>query len=495
MRPSFVSMKRMASPSRTALTLVACGGLFACRMVGPDYTPPEIELPDSWHKAAVAGVEDGEADLRTWWTVFSDPVLDELLGRAANTNLDLERAAWAVTRARALRGITAADRVPTINLDGERNRQRISDNANFGPGGWRWNNSIGLGMAWELDLFGRVRRSVRAAEAEIEASIEDYRDTLVVLLAEVAVNYIDVRTLQQRIEYAESNVENQRGTLDLTKNLFDSQLVPELDVRQAELNLARTESLLPALRRGLAAAVHRIGVLLGEHPAAFDALLQTGGALPETPAELATTLPASLLRQRPDVRAAERALAAQTERIGVAVGDLYPRFELAGAFGFRSVSTGDLFEADSREVLLGIPFRWNLFDRKRIKSNVAAEEALAAQLQTSYEQTVLLALEEVENALVGYGQEGVRRGTLQRSVQAAEQSVELVRTQYRAGLTNFQNVLDTERALFQQQDELAASRGEQVRQLILLYRALGGGWDPEMPDSIPATLGVEEPAP
>jgi len=255
-------------------------------------------------------------------------------------------------------------------------------------------------------------------------------------------------------------------------------LVGELDLRQAELNVSRTASFIPALREALAAAVNRTAVLLGEYPSQLHAELREPAPIPLPEVEVAVGLPAELLRQRPDLRAAERQLAAQSARIGVATADLYPRLALLGSFSFDAVSTASWFTSGAQAWNIGPQLRWNLFDGGRIRSNVRAQEALTRQALARYEQTVLLAVEEVENSLVGYAEERARAEELQRGVRAAEQTVDLVKVLYRTGLVDFLNVLDAERSLFEAQDQLLESEGRVAKNLVRVYRALGGGWSP-----------------
>ena len=267
--------------------------------------------------------------------------------------------------------------------------------------------------------------------------------------------------------------------MQLTRDRFEAQIAPELDVQQAELTLSSTEATLPPLRRGLANAVHRLGVLMGEHPQALYELLGEAAPIPSAPEEIAVGIPADLLRQRPDIRRAERDLAAQTARIGVATADLYPAFSIFGSIGL--TATSDLFQSSNQGWSLGPQFRWNLFDGGRVRNLINVEDARTEQAYFAYEETVLFALEDVENALAAYVEEQRRVVYLERSVTAAERSVELVKTLYRTGLTDFQNVRDSERSLAVQQDLLAESQGLVVQALVLLYRALGGGWDPDPP--------------
>jgi NodT family efflux transporter outer membrane factor (OMF) lipoprotein len=317
------------------------------------------------------------------------------------------------------------------------------------------------------------------------------------LLAEVALNFVELRTLQARLEYARSNVRLQENSLELARNRFATGLSPRLDITQAESNLATTESEIPLLEIGIAQTINRLGVLLGRPPSTLYDELTPPGRIPMPPQEVAVGLPADLLRQRPDVRRAERLLAAFTARIGVAAADLYPRFSLSGTFALQGTQLKNLGNINAADWSFGPAMRWNIFDGLRNIQRVHAAEEVANQAFMRYKQTVLTALEEVESAMVAYKQEQIRRDALGRAVVASEEAVKLVRDLYENGLTDFQNVLDTERSLFRQQDQLAASEGTVARNLIAIYKALGGGWrhfadDVEGVDS--ATVIAERPA-
>jgi NodT family efflux transporter outer membrane factor (OMF) lipoprotein len=463
------------TPLLLVVTLTAC-------TLGPNYKQPGLSIPDAWRTRAVEGLEQGQASAQTWWESLGDPLLVDLLQRAAVANLDLEIALGRIHEARASLRITRGQWSPEVDAQGNAGAEELSETV-FGPLGGETTESysLGVGFSWELDVFGRIRRSVESAGAAFEASIEDYRDVLVVLMADLGFNYIDAITLQERIRLSEQNVEAQRESLQLTRDRFDAGLTSALDVAQAESNLANTEARIPQLETALAAALNRIAVLLGEHPGSLHDELVGERDIPCPPDEVVTGIPADVVRQRPDIRRAERQLASQTALIGVAKADLYPRFSLTGLLGLNAGDIGDLVGGDSVTWNVGLPAIWNLFDGGRRRGRVQVEAARTEQLLSSYKLTVLDALEEVENALVAYAQERTRRERLARAVAASQRSVELVRTQYLAGLTNFQNVLDSQRSLTDQQDRLAESEGLVINNLIALYQALGGGWqvDPE----------------
>ncbi len=477
-------MKR-ARPLRrraTAAALLAGLTLAGCA-VGPDYAPPELEVPDAWHMELTRGLSQGEANLQTWWDYFDDPLIADLVQRSAEGNFDLRQAIARIDQSRAERGIARGDWFPTTDAIGSYQRARTSNriSSDVPDPQQRTDNffSTGFDATWEIDVFGRIRRQVESASAGLQASIEDYRDVLVSLFADVAIAYIDVRTFQERIRVTQANIQAQRGTLSIVRDRNRAGLVGDLDVRQAEQNLASTESTLPVLRQGLAFSIHRLGVLLGKPPSSLYAELTPIQEIPSVPTEVLVGIPAELLRQRPDVRAAERALAEQTAQIGVATADLYPRFSLLGTFAFEATDVASWIAGKpSSSFSFGPSVRWNIFDGGRIRSNIELEEARTQEALDFYENTVLLALEDVENAFVAFVEEQERRDALERSAIAAARATGLVQTLYRTGLTDFQNVLDTERSQFEREDELAESEGQVSQNLVAIYRALGGGWTP-----------------
>jgi len=476
-------------PPLAAIALAAVlGGLPGCK-VGPDYKPPETPMPDAWRVSLTKGLSTGEADIRTWWKSLGDPVLDRLIERAAVNNLSVKAALSRIDEARAVRGIAGAPLLPQVSGVGSSEFYRNSEETALGPvygGKDEQLHTLGFDANWEIDVFGGIRRSMESADASLQATVEDYRDLLVVLFAEVARNYIEARTTQARLKYALANVEAQKRSLQLAQDRFKAQLVPQLDVRQGELNLANTESLIPSLRASLRLAIHRIGVLLGEFPSALVDDLSPEKPYPALPAEVSLGLPADLLRRRPDIRRAERLLAAQNAQIGVAESDLYPKFFLGGALTLQAADLGNLFDAArSHAYSLGPSFRWNLFAGGRVRNAIRAEDARTREAFFAYESTVLSAVEEVESGLVSFAEEKDRMAALARSAEAASSSVDLVTTLYRNGLTDFQNVLDMQRSLFQQQDSLAQSEGQVIQDLIAIYKALGGGWAPEPEESGP----------
>ena len=457
--------------------LLVLNGCNSLPSVGPDYEKPEVETPDAWHEAVQDEFKSGEPDLQTWWTVFNDPMLDMLIERASTNNLTLKAAAARIEQAAALRGVSASQWWPEITAGGAASAVKTTS-AQTAPGGGRHGElyDAGFSMAWELDLWGRVRRSVESADASLQASVENYRDILVVLYSDIAINYINVRTLQERIYFAINNRDAQNKTLELTQNRFDSGLVPALDVSQSQLNLSRTQSVIPPLKQDLVEAINRLSVLMGEMPYALYKELETKKPIPAAVGDLVIGVPADLLRQRPDIRRAERELASQNALIGATKAELYPTLTLPGTLAVQSTG-GDLFSGANSYYSFGPQLRWNVFNGKRIRSQVNAEEAATKAALHTYEQALLLALEEVEDMMSAYANEKDRVGSLKVAAESAQKSVELVTELYTSGLTDFQNVLNMEQALLDQQDQLALSRGQISAYLVGVYKALGGGWD------------------
>lgn len=464
--------------------------------VGPDYQKPLLELPAGWtaqeQKTAVS-----QEVLKTWWTVLNDPLLNGLVESVSLENPDIREAWYRIGESRALRDYAAGEYYPVASFSAFYTRSRESANTAFAfPAALQEQGTYASGFdaAWEVDLFGGIQRSVQSAQASLEASVESFHVIQTSLYAEVAGNYIELRTAQMRIQYALENIRTQRETLTLTENRFKAGLAPELDVAQARQNLANTEAQVPSLRLAEIQAFNRLAVLLGRYPQDFDRDLKTPGAIPVPASEtLPAVLPADLLRQRPDIRTAERQLAAQSARIGIATAEIYPSLSLSGSFYLTAEQFSDLGKWSSRTYSYGPGLRWRIFEGGRLRNLVRAEEARTEQVLAGYERTVLTAVEEVENALAAYTQETQRQEALQRSVQASEDTVRLVQSLYRSGLTDFQNVLDAQRTLSSQQDTLAVSQGAVVLDLIRIYKAFGGGWDPDTVENLdPDNSEVEQ---
>ncbi len=464
------------------LLIILTVALSACT-VGPDYHPPQMQTPDGWSEKGRGVVDAAAADtaaVSQWWTLFGDQQLNSLIERAAGANKDLRIAEARIREARARRGITAAGVWPEVDLAGAYSRSRRSDNSSSGTGssaaGTQDLFQTGFDAGWEIDIFGGVRRAVEAADAGIAAEEENRRDVLVTLLAEVARNYLELRGNQRRIVTARENIASQQQTLEMTQGRFAAGLSSRLDVAQAEAQLATTTARIPGLETALRAAVHRLGVLAGLSPTALLAELTGDSPVLSQPAEVPVELPSELLRRRPDIRRAERELAAATAMVGVATAELFPRFSLTGLLGLQSNNLSDLASSGSRYWSFGPALGLPLFDAGRIRSGIAVENALQEQALLAYEQTVLAALEEVENALVAYDREQTTRRALEQAVDANRQAMAMADELYRTGLVDFLSVLESQRALYLSQDQLVQSDQRVLLDLVALFKALGGGW-------------------
>ena len=478
-RPPKASLFRIARRTLGALTL---GMLAGCVTVGPDYIPPQTMISPAWTtplQGGLAGQGTDPQTLATWWKTLNDRELTALIEQAVAGNRDLKKAAANVREARARRGLSQADLYPTLDASGSVTRSRGSSET----GGATTSDlfSAGLDAAWEIDLFGGVRRSIEAADADLQAAGEDLRDTLVSLLAEVALNYVDLRTAQARLALTETSLKSLEETYDLTRWKYQAGLDDELAVQQARYNRESTRSQLPALRTSIAEAKNRLSVLTGKQPGSLGAGLDTTASIPVIPAAVAVGIPADILRQRPDVRRAERELAAQTARIGVATAELYPKLKLSGAIGVEALTFSGLFSSGNATSSGSSGITWRIFDAGAIRRNIEIQSALEEQYLIAYESTVLAALEEAENAISAYAQEQRRRQSLGEAARSAQEAAELAKIKYQTGLTDFGTLLEAERSLLSFRDQLAQSDGAVVTNLAKLYKALGGGWTPLIP--------------
>jgi multidrug efflux system outer membrane protein len=460
--------------------------LIGCAAVGPNYTRVEPDAPKKWHTELQGGLSASKLNPETmarWWSTLNDEELDSLVARAVKGNLDLKNARSRIREARALRGISKAGLFPTLDAAASASKQRSSENSGTGRESKLY--TAGFDAGWELDIFGGIRRSVEAAQANLEATQEDLHDVLVSLLAEVALNYVEVRTIQGRLAVTEDNIKTQQETYDLNRSRYEAGIIDELPVQQSLRILETSRSQIPALKTGLEAAKNRLAVLLGEQPGKLHQELAVKRPIPELPKTVVIGIPAETLRHRPDIRRAERNLAAQTARIGVATADLYPKFRLFGTIGLESLSSGDFFEWASRTWRIGPDTSWNIFQGGAIRQNIEVQTARQEQALIQYEAAVLRAQEEVENVLVAYAKEQIRRESLSKAAIAAQRAATVAQDQYQAGLVDFNNVLDAQRALLILQDELNQSNGAMTTNLVRLYKALGGGWTSLEPASMP----------
>ena len=475
------------------LVLVAVG-LTGCFTVGPTYERPKPSVPASWQTTILrknASISPEPVQAKRWWEVFHDPILNSLVEEAATSNYDIRIALARVEEAWAQIGVVAGRRMPQINVQGSFTRQRSSENGVF-PGGDLYNQYFSqAGATWEIDLFGRIRRQIASAKANFEATREEKTGVMISIYAQVAQAYITLRTAQARLSTSLHNIKSQREIVDLTQTRFKYGLASDLDVAQSEQVLAVSESTLPPLRTQIENSIHTLSVLLGKQPGELRELLTPEKPIPMLPEKMRVGIPMDLVRRRPDIRAAERYLAAQTERIGIATSYLYPRFSIQGLFGFLSTDATEAFHWSSRAFSVAGGLNWNIFNGGSVRSLIQVEDARTRQALLNYEKTVLKALREVEDALVKYTDNEQRVLDLRHSVQVAKRTLDLSLTLYKEGLKDFQSTLDAERVLFEAENSLAEAEGISAINLVNLYRALGGGWDPDAVDQ-PATQSTQQ---
>jgi outer membrane protein, multidrug efflux system len=435
----------------------------------PVQTPPAL-----WSGTAEGMVSDSQ-DLSQWWDRLVDSILTGLIQRAVNASPDMRTAQSRLRQARAQRGIAAADLAPSVSGSATLSAR------NGGANGL----TLGLDASWEPDIFGTLRRGVDAATADLMATAADLSATRTSLVAEVALNYIELRTFQARLEIARKNESTQAETLELTQFRAQAGLVSSVDVQQARTNLEQTRAQIPSLETSIAQTIHRLSTLAGREPSARHAELAVFRPQPEVPQQVAVGIPAETLRQRPDVRAAEQRVVAETLRIDQSRGARFPRFNLSGSIGTEiltragsEVVAGALTSGASLISSVAGSVVQTIFDRGRVRQQIEIQTAIQEQAVASYDATVLLALEDVENALVAFDKSRQRLRSLEAAEEAATNAALLASTRYEVGLTDFQTVLDTQRTLLSVQDSVAATEGDRLTALVQLYKALGGGWDP-----------------
>jgi len=473
-----------------ALALLAA--VTAGCMVGPDYQRPAIDVPEGWSEAPKESVP-AQSEPSRWWAAFNDPELDSLIDRAIAANLGIAAAEARIRESRANRKIAAAPFWPSLTASGSYTRGVQSQNAfgSFGgsPTGSQPGAASGVGSeptnqylanfdaTWELDVFGGTRRSVEASQATLEASYFDRGDVLLTLLGDVARNYIEVRGFQRQLDVARTNLALQQDTLDLTRSRYQGGLASDLDVARAEAQVETTASQVPTLETSYKNTVHSLGVLLGEAPGALTDELASTKAIPVASAEIPAGLSSDVLRQRPDIRRAERQLASATAQVGVATADLYPKFSLVGSAGLQSVGASDFFTSGSKLWSIGPSMTWPIFQGGQIVATIEVRDAQAQEALLTYRQTILTALQDTENAIVAYTRERDRHERLVAAAASNQRAVELSTALYTRGLSDFLSVLDAQRNLLQAQNDLALSETAVSTDLVALHKALGGGWD------------------
>ena len=496
---SHLSLRRTKRAARISGALL-CLGAAGCE-VGPNYHAPNTHVSKGWNAPSPQPTTQSTVLPTTqrsitveqplavaeWWTAFNDPELDSLIHRGVQANLDVRAAEYRVIQARAQRGATASEFFPQVSSAGAYSRSHSEGSAGA-PGGnsghFDHSNDFwqaGLDATWEMDLFGGIKRSVESADASVGASVEDRRDVLVTLLSEVAVDYIQLRGFQQEIVIARKNLDAQEKTAALTRRRRSGGFVAGLDVANAEADVASTAAQLPVFETAAEQSIYALSVLLAQEPDALEQELATDKPIPTTPPEIPIGLPSDLLKRRPDIRRAERQLAAATANIGAVTAQLFPDFSLTGSLGLQNPQFKPLFNASSRYWSIGPSISWPVLDFGRIRSNVAIQNSLEVQALLAYQSAVLNALQDVKNCLIAYAKEQVHRKALSDAVAANRRAVDISTRLYAVGSTDFLNVLDAQRSLFASEDALVQSDRAVSTDLVALYKALGGGWETAEP--------------
>jgi multidrug efflux system outer membrane protein len=465
----------MRSDSLARLALL--GLLTAGCAVGPDYQQPPLETPAAFGTSGPQYTSERVA--AAWWEQFGDATLVELVRDAVASNLDLRIAVANLNLARAIRSETVLTLAPIVTASGDLEKQRVSRDQLRGAPVEQTSRSWDLGFdaLWEIDLFGRIRREVEADSALVDARQATLDDALVSVVGEVGRAYFELRGRQAELEVARRNAENQEKTLEFTTTLLEEGRGTELDTASAKSQLEATRALIPPLETSIQADIHRLSVLTGRLPNALFAQLEVPAPIPSAPAEIALGDPAALLRRRPDIRAAERNLAASTAEIGVATADLFPRVIFVGTLGVDASTASGLFGAGSGTYSFGPRIEWAAFDLGRVYQRIRQTDASAEGALAAYQSTVLLALEETENALVSYQNQLRTTESLRESSEASARAAELAGLRYRDGISDFLTQLDAERRMLEAQERLSESETRVATELVGVYKALGGAWE------------------
>jgi multidrug efflux system outer membrane protein len=455
-----------------ALALAGCA-------VGPDYQAPATPTPAAFSNAGLAGYSEQETQ-KDWWKLFGDPELDALVDQALKHNYDLKGALANLREARALYLEAGLNLAPIITSHANYTDQKRSvgslNNRTFVPRDLKL-YSAGFDAFWEIDFFGRVRRDIEASRGEVEAQEAGLRDLEVSVIAEVARNYFELRGLQNQLAVQKKNAVNQAETLAITQARLEIGRGTELDTSRAQAQLDSTRARIPVVEIAIQRTIHRLGVLTGQAPGALAAKLAQPAPIPKLPENIPIGSPADLLRRRPDIRIAERTLAAATARIGVATADLFPRVTFVGTLSLEAATLSGLGATGSEAYSAGPRISWAALDLGRVYARIKAADANAEANLAQYEQTVLNALEETENALVAYDRERNRRRLLASAAAASEKAHQLAHLRFEEGIADFLTVLDSETRLLEDQSQLAQSETTAATALIAVYKALGGGWE------------------
>jgi multidrug efflux system outer membrane protein len=464
-------MRRLANAVALLALLSACA-------VGPDYRRPATPVDSQFFNGGEPGFAQGDP-VERYWTGFADPLLTQLIEDSITHNRDLQAATANLQAARAARRLAGFDQYPTVTLAGSytHNLDSQQELPGYSLAQREFDSAVGgFEGLWELDLFGRVRRNVQAARADVGASEASLRDARVSVIAEVARNYFILRGLQDQLMLTERNADNQFSSLKLTRARLEAGRGNELDTSRAEAQWKTTLASIPSLEASIATTTYRLSVLTGRPPTALVERLAPRAPIPALPAFNAIGTPERLLRRRPDIRVAERQLAAATARVGVAMGDLFPKVTLMGEVGYWAPSFGDFGLQEARYYSAGPSISWAAFDLGRVEANIGSAKAQTAAAVARYQGAVLSALEDTEGALINYGRAQARREALQVAAAASDKAADLARQRFEGGLIDFLEVLDAERTALSAELLLSQSRTDAATSLIAVYKALGAGW-------------------
>jgi NodT family efflux transporter outer membrane factor (OMF) lipoprotein len=468
--------------------------------VGPDYTKPNIPVPNRWSTRELPSKAGHAGDVQSWWTAFNDPVLTQLIEMATKGNLDVRQAIARIDESRALVQAATGRHFPELGASGSVLRGKLSENA-IGisvPGGMSIETvtettySIGMSSAWEIDLFGRIRRTVEAASANYQASIEDFHSVLVALTAQVAAAYIDYREYQHRLVLARERLNDIEKLRDLVAKRVEAGIASKVELSDVESKVAETKAQLPMLQNGLVVSRNRLCALLGLPPGSIDDVLREVRSIPAPPQEVLVSIPTEVVRQRPDIRKAERRLAAQTAMIGVRVADLYPRFSLLGSFSFSSLSVSTLLESASLGFNFGPTLTWNIFKGGVVRAQIKAEEARTRQALAAYENTLITAFKEVENAISTFRKSADQLESIKELVRERKRSLSLAEQLYKSGKQDYLSVLTARLAVCAAEEQQLMQEARIIQSLVMLYRALGGGWSNNSLTTVLAEIQKEQ---
>jgi len=486
----------LSIPVHAYLVLMLCLTVLSGCAVGPDYQPLETPVPDTWASPVPETGSQQGLDRVRWWTVFDDPILVSLVERAMASNLDLKLAESRIRQARAAKGVSAAGLGPAVNAGAAFQRSlsspggsSLGGSANSSDGTISNLYQVGFDASWELDIFGGVRRGVEAADADLLGALENRNDVLVTLAAETAINYLNLRGYQQQIRIARNNLSAQQHSAELTRQKYLAGLTGALDAVNADAQVANTSAQIPLLESSAQQAIYSISILVAREPGALIPELSDPSPIPAAPPTVPVGVPSELLRRRPDIRSAEAAIHAATARIGVATADLFPKFTLTGSAGYQNNDFNSWLNWANRFWSFGPSVNWQIFNTGKTLSNIELNKALQEQSFIAYRQTVLVALQEVDNALIASVKEQDHFQALSKAVAANRKAVSLATELYTHGQTDFLNVLLAQRSLFVSEDALVQSTRTVSANIVALFKALGGGWEDSPPASDQAPPG------